>query len=73
MAGLNKVLLDLKERRGLTILLVDHVMQVVMNISDVITVLHYGKKIAEGTAESVRTHPEVIRAYLGERRSRADR
>ncbi len=73
VAGLNKVLLDLKERRGLTILLVDHVMQVVMNISDVITVLHYGKKIAEGTAESVRTHPEVIRAYLGERRSRADR
>jgi branched-chain amino acid transport system ATP-binding protein len=46
-------------------------MQMVMEISDVITVLHYGRKIAEGTAEAVRSDPEVVRAYLGERRRRA--
>lgn len=70
VAGLNKILAGLRERQGLTILLVDHVMQVVMEISDVITVLHYGRKIAEGPAPAVRSDPEVVRAYLGERRAR---
>ena len=73
VAELNTILLELKERQGLTILLVDHVMQVVMRISDCITVLHFGQKIAEGVTESVRSNPEVIRAYLGERRFRAGR
>ena len=73
VAELNTILLELKERQGLTILLVDHVMQVVMRISDCITVLHFGQKIAEGVTESVRSNPEVIRAYLGERRLRARR
>jgi branched-chain amino acid transport system ATP-binding protein len=71
VAGLNKTLVGLREREGLTVVLVDHVMQMVMEISDVITVLHYGRKIAEGTAEAVRSDPEVVRAYLGERRRRA--
>ncbi len=68
VAGLSKILAGLKEREGLTILLVDHVMQVVMEISDTITVLHHGRKIAEGSAEQVRSDPDVVRAYLGERR-----
>jgi branched-chain amino acid transport system ATP-binding protein len=69
IAGLNSFLVGLREQ--LTILLVDHVMQVVMEISDTITVLHFGRKIAEGPAEAVRADPEVVRAYLGERRGRA--
>ncbi|MEX2147874.1 MAG: ABC transporter ATP-binding protein [Candidatus Rokuibacteriota bacterium] len=71
IGGLNTILLALRAREALTILLVDHVMQVVMEISDTITVLHYGRKIAEGSAERVRTDPEVVRAYLGEGRRRA--
>jgi len=71
VAELNKILVELKERGGLTILIVEHVMQVVMQISDVISVLHYGRKIAEGSPEEVRTNDEVVRAYLGRRRSRA--
>jgi branched-chain amino acid transport system ATP-binding protein len=68
---LNKILVDLKKRGGLTILLIEHVMQVVMEISDMITVLHYGRKIAEGLPDEIRANAEVIRAYLGERSSRA--
>ncbi len=62
VAGLNKILVGLKERQGLTVVLVDHVMQVVMEISDVITVLHYGRQIAEGPAHVVRSDAEVVRA-----------
>jgi branched-chain amino acid transport system ATP-binding protein len=62
---LNRRLKALRDRHGLTILLVDHVMQMVMNISDRVTVLNFGKKIAEGTVAVVRSDPEVQRAYLG--------
>ncbi len=51
--------------RGITILLVEHDMSLVMNVSDHITVLNFGKKIAEGSAEEVEQNPEVIDAYLG--------
>jgi branched-chain amino acid transport system ATP-binding protein len=68
---LNRTLIDLRDRHGLTILLVDHVMQLVMNISDRVTVLNFGRKIAEGSADSVRVDPEVRRAYLGDKRARA--
>ncbi len=52
-------------KRGITILLVEHDMSLVMNVSDHITVLNFGRKIAEGPAEVVENNPEVIDAYLG--------
>ena len=51
---------------GLTIFLIDHDMGVVEKVSDKITVLNFGKKIAEGTPQDVLRHPDVIAAYLGE-------
>ncbi|MGO4392480.1 ABC transporter ATP-binding protein [Variovorax sp. M-6] len=50
---------------GVTVLLVEHDMKLVMNISDHILVLDYGRKLAEGTAAEVRANPQVIAAYLG--------
>jgi branched-chain amino acid transport system ATP-binding protein len=50
---------------GVTVVLVEHDMKMVMNISDRILVLDYGKKVAEGTAREVRSNPDVIAAYLG--------
>ncbi len=50
---------------GVTILLTEHHMRLVMQVSTVVTVLSYGKKIAEGKPDEVRRHPEVLEAYLG--------
>lgn len=74
MAGMNleekedmaRFILDVNEERRATILLIEHDMGVVMDISDRIVVLDLGRKIAEGTPSEVRSNPAVIKAYLGE-------
>jgi branched-chain amino acid transport system ATP-binding protein len=74
MAGMNveekedmvRAVLDINEEWGMTVILIEHDMGVVMDISDHIVVLDFGKKIADGDAGSVRRDPTVIRAYLGE-------
>jgi branched-chain amino acid transport system ATP-binding protein len=73
MAGMNveekqdmcRFILDVNDEFGTTIVLIEHDMGVVMDISDRVVVLDYGKKIGDGTPEAVRADPEVIKAYLG--------
>ena len=57
--------LDLERQRGITIILVEHVMQLVMSVADRVTVLNFGHRITEGPPEAVRGHPAVVEAYLG--------
>ncbi len=73
MAGMNveekqdmcRFIMDVKDEFGTTIVLIEHDMGVVMDISDRVVVLDYGKKIGDGSPEEVRTNEEVIQAYLG--------
>ncbi len=73
MAGMNveekedmcRFVLDLNDEFGTTIALIEHDMGVVMDISDRVVVLDYGRKIADGTPDSVRANSQVIDAYLG--------
>lgn len=64
-ADLNDTLQWIRDEHGLSILLIEHDMGVVMGISDHIVVLDYGRKISDGTPEFVRNDPHVIAAYLG--------
>ena len=73
MAGMNveekedmaRFILDVQEEKGITIVLIEHDMGVVMDITDRMAVLDFGRKIAEGTPEEIRANPAVIAAYLG--------
>jgi branched-chain amino acid transport system ATP-binding protein len=73
MAGMNReekqdmsrFILDVNDEFGTTIVLIEHDMGVVMDLSDRIVVLDYGRKIADGSPEQIRTNPSVINAYLG--------
>jgi branched-chain amino acid transport system ATP-binding protein len=74
MAGMNveekqdmcRFILDVNDQFGTTIVLIEHDMGVVMDISDRVVVLDYGKKIGDGTPDEVRTNENVIKAYLGQ-------
>jgi branched-chain amino acid transport system ATP-binding protein len=73
MAGMNieekqdmcRFVLDVNDHYGTTVVLIEHDMGVVMDLSDRVVVLDYGKKIGDGTPDEVRANPEVIKAYLG--------
>jgi branched-chain amino acid transport system ATP-binding protein len=61
----DQLLVDLSRRQGITIVLVEHVMKLVMSVADRITVLNFGQRIAEGPPDEIRRNPQVIEAYLG--------
>jgi branched-chain amino acid transport system ATP-binding protein len=79
MAGMNaeekrvmsRAILDVNRQLGTTIVLIEHDMRVVMDISDHVVVLDYGRVVGDGTPDEVRQNPNVLRAYLGTRRAAA--
>jgi branched-chain amino acid transport system ATP-binding protein len=64
-----RFVLDIRDELGITVLMIEHEMRIVMDISDRVHVLNFGRKIAEGTPEEIRLDPSVAEAYLGSHRS----
>ena len=62
---MSRFILDVNDEYGTTVVLIEHDMSVVMDISDRVVVLDYGKKIGDGTPAEVRANEDVITAYLG--------
>jgi branched-chain amino acid transport system ATP-binding protein len=65
VGALGTLIHDIRDRLGVTVLLVEHHMSLVMSVSDKVVALNFGRKIAEGTPSEVQKHPEVVQAYLG--------
>lgn len=65
LTDLADLIKQVRDEMRISVLLVEHHMHLVMNVSDRIVALNFGRKIAEGTPEEIQNHPEVIRAYLG--------
>jgi branched-chain amino acid transport system ATP-binding protein len=65
LSSLGDLIRDIRDRLGITVLLVEHHMSLVMSVSDKVVALNFGRRIAEGTPAEIQRHPDVIAAYLG--------
>jgi len=66
VAGMMDVIRRVREERGIGILIIEHLMQAVMSLSDRVMVLNFGEMLAQGTPREVANHPQVVEAYLGD-------